>query len=72
MLDMNSFDTICHEHLQYYSLAPMERLMAEHDLEVIDVSLNDINGGSFRVVAGHAGKGQAAPRPPATASRTCV
>ncbi|MGA2177690.1 MAG: class I SAM-dependent methyltransferase [Verrucomicrobiota bacterium] len=56
MLAMNSFDTICHEHLQYYSLAPMERLLAEHDLEVIDVSLNDINGGSFRVVAAHAGK----------------
>jgi hypothetical protein len=56
MLEMNSFDTICHEHLEYYSLAPMERLLAEHDLEVIDVTLNDINGGSFRIVAGHAGK----------------
>ncbi len=56
MLEMNSFDTICHEHLEYYSLAPMERLLAEHDLEVIDATLNDINGGSFRIVAGHAGK----------------
>ncbi|HZM01688.1 MAG TPA: class I SAM-dependent methyltransferase, partial [Candidatus Saccharimonadales bacterium] len=56
MLEMNSFDTICHEHLEYYGLAPMERLLAEHDLQVIDVNLNDMNGGSFRVVAGHAGK----------------
>jgi hypothetical protein len=56
MLEMNSFDTICHEHLEYYGLAPMERLLAEHDLQVIDVTLNDMNGGSFRVVAGHAGK----------------
>jgi hypothetical protein len=56
MLAMNSFDTICHEHLQYYSLAPMERLLAEHDLKVIDVTLNDMNGGSFRIAAGHAGK----------------
>jgi SAM-dependent methyltransferase len=56
MLAMNSFDTICHEHLEYYSLAPMERLLAENGLEVIDVTLNDMNGGSFRVVAGHAGK----------------
>ena len=55
MLAMNSFDTICHEHLEYYSLAPMERLLAEHGLEVIDVTLNDINGGSFRIAAGHAG-----------------
>ncbi len=56
MLEMNSFDTICHEHLEYYSLAPMERLFAEHGLELADVSLNDINGGSFRIAVNHAGK----------------
>jgi len=56
MLEMNSFDTICHEHLEYYGLAPMERLFGEHDLEVVDVFLNDINGGSFRILVGHAGK----------------
>jgi SAM-dependent methyltransferase len=56
MLGMNSFDTICHEHLEYYSLAPMERLLAEFQLEAIDVTLNDSNGGSFRVAVAHAGK----------------
>ncbi len=56
MLAMNSFDTICHEHLEYYSLAAMERLFAEHGLEVWDVVLNDINGGSFRIFVGHAGR----------------
>jgi len=56
MLEVNSFDTICHEHLEYYSLGPMERLLAEHGLEVIDVTLNSSNGGSFRIAAGHAGK----------------
>jgi hypothetical protein len=56
MLKMNSFDTICHEHLEYYSLAPMERLFAEHNLEVVDVTLNDCNGGSFRICVGHAGR----------------
>lgn len=61
MLAMNSFDTICHEHLEYYALAPMERLFAEHDLEVVDVHLNDINGGSFRIVVGHAGKTKPLP-----------
>ena len=61
MLEMNSFDTICHEHLQYYSLAALERLLAEHHLEVVDVTLNDINGGSFRVCAGHAGEITAPP-----------
>jgi hypothetical protein len=59
MLEMNSFDTICHEHLEYYSLAPMERLLSEHDLEVLDVELNHINGGSFRLFVGHAGIRQA-------------
>jgi hypothetical protein len=53
MLEMNSFDTICHEHLEYYSLAPMERLFAEHGLEILDVELNGINGGSFRIFVGH-------------------
>ncbi|MGH7951208.1 MAG: class I SAM-dependent methyltransferase [Limisphaerales bacterium] len=56
MLEMNSFDTICHEHLEYYSLSPIERLLAEHELEVMDVTLNDINGGSFRIAVGHAGR----------------
>jgi SAM-dependent methyltransferase len=56
MLEMNSFDTICHEHLEYYSLAPMERLFAEHELEVVDVTLNGCNGGSFRLAVGHKGR----------------
>jgi hypothetical protein len=56
MLEINSFDTICHEHLEYYSLGPMERLLAEHGLEVMDVTLNDSNGGSFRIAVGHGGK----------------
>jgi hypothetical protein len=61
MLEMNSFDTICHEHLEYYSLAVMERLFAEHGLEVWDVALNDVNGGSFRICVGHAGRVGATP-----------
>ncbi|HBJ87766.1 MAG TPA: class I SAM-dependent methyltransferase [Verrucomicrobiales bacterium] len=56
MLDINSFDTICHEHLEYYSLAVLERLFGDHGLEVIDVHLNDVNGGSFRLVVAHAGQ----------------
>lgn len=59
MLKMNSFDTICHEHLEYYSLAALERLFNENGLEVLDVYLNDVNGGSFRLVVGHIGKVQA-------------
>lgn len=53
MLRQNAFDTICHEHLEYYSLAIVENLLSKHGLKVIDVYLNDINGGSFQVFAGH-------------------
>jgi len=56
MLHMNSFDTICHEHLEYYSLAVIERLFAEAGLEVVRAELNDVNGGSIRLYAGHAGQ----------------
>lgn len=61
MLSMNSFDTICHEHLEYYSLAALERLFNDHHLEVLDVHLNDMNGGSFRLVVGHATRHQIKP-----------
>lgn len=48
MLKDNIFDNICHEHLEYYCLLSLEALLARHDLEVVDVELNDVNGGSFR------------------------
>ena len=49
MLRQNAFDNICHEHLEYYSLQSLEYLLRIHDLEIVDVELNDVNGGSFRV-----------------------
>ena len=56
MLEKNSFDAIVHEHLEYYSLAVLERLFAEEGLEVVHAELNDINGGSIRLFIGHAGQ----------------
>ncbi|MGH2806400.1 MAG: class I SAM-dependent methyltransferase [Actinomycetota bacterium] len=53
MLEHNMFDNICHEHLEYYSLGSLEHLLQRHDLEVFDVLLNDVNGGSYRVYARH-------------------
>jgi C-methyltransferase-like protein/putative zinc binding protein/methyltransferase family protein len=55
MLERSSFDTICHEHLEYYSLSVVERLLGEHGLEVVRADLNDVNGGSIRIFARHAG-----------------
>jgi NDP-4-keto-2,6-dideoxyhexose 3-C-methyltransferase len=49
MLEMNQFDAIVHEHLEYYSLAVIERLLADAGLGVVRAELNDINGGSIRL-----------------------
>ena len=51
MLKTNSFDTICHEHLEFYSLKQINWMANEVGLKVLDVEFNDINGGSFSVIA---------------------
>lgn len=51
MLKTNSYDTICHEHLEYYSLKQILWMFDEVGFKLIDVELNDSNGGSFRVIA---------------------
>ena len=51
MLRMNSYDTICHEHLEYYSLLNIKALLNECGFKIIDVVMNSINGGSFAVTA---------------------
>jgi hypothetical protein len=53
MLKMTSYDTICHEHLEYYSLAVIEHILRQSGLKVFNVSLNDINGGSLRCYVSH-------------------
>lgn len=54
MLRTNSYDTICHEHLEFYSLQVIKDLLERYGLKIIDVETNDINGGSFAVTAAHA------------------
>lgn len=53
MLSQNAFDTIVHEHLEYYHLSALEFLLSKFNLKVVHIQLNDINGGSFRVVVQH-------------------
>lgn len=53
MLKMTSYDTICHEHLEYYSLAVIEFIMKQAGMKIFNVSLNSINGGSIRCYATH-------------------
>ncbi|HEY3805814.1 MAG TPA: class I SAM-dependent methyltransferase [Kofleriaceae bacterium] len=49
MLATTSYDTICHEHVEYYSLATMRWMMERVGLWIVDCQRNDVNGGSFAV-----------------------
>ena len=49
MLATNSYDTVCHEHLEYYSLEQIIWMTEKVGLKIIDVQQNDVNGGSFSV-----------------------
>ena len=61
MLEANAFDAIVHEHLEYYSLAVLERLVGDEGLEVVAAELNEVNGGSIRLFIGHAGRHEQTP-----------
>lgn len=49
MLDTNSYDTVCHEHLEFYALRQIKWMADRVGFRIIDVEFNDINGGSFSV-----------------------
>jgi hypothetical protein len=51
MLRTNSYDTICHEHLEFYSFKVVKNLLESCGMRVVDVQMNAINGGSFAVTA---------------------
>ena len=53
MLKLNSFDTICHEHLEYYSIYSLDYLMNKNGLKIFDITRNKINGGSIRCFVTH-------------------
>ena len=49
MINQLAFDNICHEHVYYYDLKSINKLFSQHGFKVVDCSLNDTNGGSFRI-----------------------
>jgi len=55
MLAQTAYDTICHEHLEYYGLRQVQWMMEQCGLKIVDVELNDVNGGSFAVTVARAG-----------------
>jgi SAM-dependent methyltransferase len=50
MLRMNSLDTVCHEHLEYYSLAVLDYIAGKVGMRIVDAKLNAINGGSVQLL----------------------
>lgn len=50
-LRATSYDTVCHEHIEYYSMLSVTKILSLAGMKIVDVSLNDINGGSFAVTA---------------------
>jgi len=49
MIKNRSYDTICHEHLEYYSLRSLKYLLDKAGLKIINLSFNQINGGSIEL-----------------------
>lgn len=49
MLDTNSYDTVCHEHLEFYALRQIKWMADRVGFKIVDVEFNDVNGGSFSV-----------------------
>ncbi|MDX2188971.1 MAG: class I SAM-dependent methyltransferase [Bacteroidota bacterium] len=50
MLEVNAYDTICHEHIEYYAIRQIEWMAKKVGFKLVDIILNDINGGSFQII----------------------
>jgi len=55
MLAANAYDTICHEHLEYYGLKQIKWIADRCGLKILNVEQNDVNGGSFAVTVAKIG-----------------
>lgn len=51
MLRTNAYDTVCHEHLEYYSLRVIDSLLSRNGLRLVNAQMNSVNGGSIAVSA---------------------
>ena len=54
MLETNSYDTVCHEHLEFYALKQIKWMADKVGFRIIDVEFNDVNGGSFSITVAKA------------------
>lgn len=63
MLEMNSYDTVCHEHLEYYALRQIQWMAERVGFNIIDVEFNDVNGGSFSITVSKVARDSTAVSP---------
>jgi hypothetical protein len=64
MLRQNSYDTVCNEHVEYYSLTAVMAILARAGLTATNVVMNMVNGGSFAVTAAKTRHSTAGRTPP--------
>ena len=62
MLRSGAYDTICHEHLEYYSLTTIDRILQMVGMRIVDVATNAVNGGSISVTAAKESSSRATDR----------
>lgn len=60
MLDTNSYDTVCHEHLEFYALSQIKWMADRVGFRILDVEFNDVNGGSFSITVAKGSGNEAA------------
>jgi hypothetical protein len=46
----NQFDQIYHEHMFYHSVTPMKMMMEKHGMKIINVTKQNIHGGTLRLI----------------------
>lgn len=54
MLETNSYDTVCHEHLEFYALRQIKWMADKVGFKILDVDFNEVNGGSFSITVAKA------------------
>ena len=51
MLDTGAFDAVCHEHVEYYSLKTLKKILDGAGFKISGISFNETNGGSISITS---------------------
>jgi hypothetical protein len=62
IVENDAFDQIYHEHLLYYNVRTLDKLLRRHGLALFDAELSPIHGGSIIAYATHAARAKPSER----------